>query len=188
MADEGDGRGREWKPACHRASTPCLVLVAGALLAGVWGLYGVYVGLRHHSWETGCRHNLREVYAAIRMYCADYDSHLPRADNWSDEVDARIRTRQGRPQRAWYDCPALPGDSPGYCLNAALAAAGLKSITDPGATVLVFDGPAGWNTVGGPEDVQYRHRASGRCAFFVSVDGSAGRLDPGVSDPARWEP
>ena len=137
------------------------------------------------------------VGVAMKAYCADYDDRLPLADNWCDEIHARVGVGHRFPRDVWYDCPALPGDDCSYALNAALAGLEVNAALRPEATVLAFDGPAGWNRVGGADHAQFRHPRSRTICKCLCVDGrvtclsATGRdIDPLRPEhaPPRWEP
>ena len=172
----------------RRSRYTCFGVALLVLLPVAWFTYMQLQYAIHYAAHAACAGNLRAVRTAMMAYCADYDGRLPLPLNWCDEVDARVDARYRAPDRKWYDCPRLRGDGCGYCLNAALAGLEIKAVGQPEITVLVFDGPAGWNLSGGPGDVDYRHEPFRKGAHCLLADWSLSYIKRDGSRPARWEP
>lgn len=154
--------------------TGIYVVLAALVFAAMWH------GARPVSRQLDCRRNLGAIGIAIHRYAADHDDHFPLKDNWCDAILTDYLKNA-----ECLRCPALPGERAGYAYNAHLsgADAGTRPLRDD--TVLVFDGKGGWNSSGGAELVDARHRGSwGLCPVGMQRRWQR----PEDVDSVRWDP
>ena len=117
--------------------------------------------MREDVKNTRCQENLKRVGMALRMYCSDFDDHLPPADAWCDATRKYMGLEELR-------CPMMPRAKSGYAFNIDLDSV-RRSEPDEEKTRLCFDGGGGnWNRSGTLDIIEARHSGFGNVVY---VDG-----------------
>jgi hypothetical protein len=126
-----------------------------------------------------CVANARQVTSALHAYALDWGA-FPPADVWCDVLQPYLTDPRS------LLCPAAPSSAgSGYWLNAAAAGIQPLEVPAPSGTVLIFDGPPGWNAAGGQRDLVTRHQ--GECVIGF-VDGRVDDMLPDDLPPGAWDP
>ncbi len=150
--------------------TVCSVVLSGARDRVNWGC---------------CARNQMQVGLGLRAYAQDHDGFLPPADAWCDQVYPYIKNTDV------YRCPIRGDARCGFWLNEALIEVDLDTVTNQDKLVLTFEGPGGWNLVGGPADFLTPHRGMGTALL---LDGRWTLLDDALRPtdehrlPGTWHP
>lgn len=85
--------------------------------------------------QAQCTQNLREISTAIWAYIQDRNEFLPPASNWMEAVKTHLPPQKAKQV---FTCPSA--HSPfGYAFNSALSGLPLAQVTDPAATVMLFE-------------------------------------------------
>jgi hypothetical protein len=173
-------------PNAHkrRRPSPASVALVAVLLALVaagvrWGFLVGRAGMR----QVFCHQNLEEVSLQLALYSSDHDEHLPIADEWCDALLPYCYGQRDRLQ-----CPASETGEAGYVMNAALSGAKVQEITDPGQTVVAFDGYGPWNASGGEGEVAVRHGTNAPSWNVVFADSGMRTVRQGDGTPLKWTP
>ncbi len=137
--------------------------------------------------DRTCIDNMRALSGALLIYAGDWDNTLPPDTRWYNEAQTRLGfDKKGRVIR----CPA--SESPyTYALNCSLGALSLSKVSEPAATVMLFECDAsGPNASGNKEfvtrEVRLRHPEGPHFAF---TDGSVEHFFLRKEwNALRWEP
>ncbi|GEM_PF-2421837 len=99
-----------------------------------------------------CQRNLEQIHEALRQYADVHAGLLPKGPAWCDEVIAETSVDPNM-----FCCPRLAGTprETTYILNQH--AAGKKLGELPRDFVILFEGAAGWNQLGGAESTWGGH-------------------------------
>ncbi len=104
---------------------------------------------RNHAKDVASLSNLRQIGLALVTYPETHDGRLPDADTWVDALlpwwkkTAQPDGSTFDPMLLFHDPSAPEGQRWNYAFNRALSGAKLADITDPAATVLLFESTAG---------------------------------------------
>ena len=136
----------------------------------------------HRAQSIGCMNNVRELVMDLRIYGTDHDSRMPAAGKGCEAVKA-----QGAGDRI-FRCPVLKlGQRCGYAFNANLSEIDLARVTNPAATVLLFESDGGWDANGGIEAVSQQLRHS-KAVVVGFVDGHVEVVTAARLPKLRWDP
>ena len=148
--------------------------------------------------ETACLRNAKHLALAMRAYALDHDKRFPVSATWCDDLTPYLDTEQV------LVCPLARGARASYAMNQWMSQAQVdgmgpeggvgdqpETVVDPvtgdavetAETVLLFDGPQGWNVAGGPGEVRYRHNDGANIGFADSHVKWVGRDH---ADQLRW--
>jgi hypothetical protein len=115
----------------------------------------------------------------MRFYTDDNNGEYPSTDKWCD-----LLTKSYLPSMDpdLFICPGAVdkmtqgSDQSSYVLNKNIV--GMKASEVPGDVVLLFEGPIGWNQVGGPEllTTEY-HKDEGAVVCFADLSVKSVRPD-----------
>lgn len=111
-------------------------------------LFPVFVRAKEAGQQSACIKNVKQISVALQMYTTDYEQYPP-ADRWVQALDPYM----GRLSKArdTFRCPAAKSALPSYALNRRVAGIREADISDPAATVTVFDSIPGRSPAGGVE-------------------------------------
>ena len=88
-----------------------------------------------------CLSHVKHLVIGISMYLQDNDGRFP-GESW----DSRIRVLDQNDLK----CPEAPGLACAYAENGALRGVKVNSLSDPAATIMVFESDKGPHAIGGP--------------------------------------
>jgi hypothetical protein len=128
---------------------------------------------------------LYQVGLLIRFYADDNNGEYPSPEEWCD-----LLIRSYREQAYLFICPGATdkitqdSDQSSYVLNRNVL--GMKASEIPPNVVLLFEGPVGWNQVGGPEllTAEY-HKENG--AFVCLADLRTKFVRPDEFAALKWK-
>jgi len=155
----------------------CITIGSALLLIGValpFVLYPVFLGAREASGRTACLSNVNQIAKALQMYAADNDDRLPLARNWADAIHEY--------HGSTWTCKESNADY-AYSLNRSLAAKPYSSFNPEKDVVLLFEAEGWRNSVGGIDDVSYRHD---EVAAFSFVSGTAKAIRKEHANHLAW--
>lgn len=101
---------------------------------------------------TACLNNLHQLSLIMKFYADENDGQYPSTDKWCD-----LLTKSYMPtvDPDLFICPGaadkITQDSSQSCYVLNKNIVGMKASEVPPDVVLLFEGPVGWNQVGGPE-------------------------------------
>ncbi|MHC4060566.1 MAG: type II secretion system protein [Planctomycetota bacterium] len=106
----------------------------------------------YHDGSVRCRSNLHQLSLFMKLYADDNNGRYPTMDKWCDlltknylpGVDPDLLFCPGARDKITQD-----SNQSSYVLNKNVL--GMKVSEIPPDMVLLFEGPVGWNQVGGPE-------------------------------------
>ena len=122
----------------------------------------------HSSW---CKSNLHQLSLVMKFYTDENDGQYPATDKWCDLM---VDTYFDSVEPDIFVCPGAidkitqDSNQSSYVLNKNIV--GMKASEVPADVVLFFEGPIGWNQVGGPEllTTEY-HKDDGACVSFPDL-------------------
>jgi prepilin-type processing-associated H-X9-DG protein len=172
---------RLWRSVAAALPTVAACLCMFAILAAVF--FPLFVRAREYSGPS-CSSLHKGLASGIMMYLQDYDERYPPAAHWLSSIESDNRAnpyfsnnpyaiRPGETGKSYLRCPCFLKKkhplAPAY--NARMSGVTVQDITDPKATVMIFETERdGINIAGGPAllTVPGRHRAG---ALFSYADG-----------------
>ncbi|MCE5239013.1 DUF4349 domain-containing protein [bacterium] len=122
---------------------PSFGLVELLVVLGICGvlaavLFPVFSKAREKARQPSCLSNVRQLALATLQYAHDYDDVLPPAENWAE----LIQRYHGNTQIL--HCPSAIGSTgDSYALVSRWGGMPLKSITDPGNTIIIYEAENG---------------------------------------------
>ncbi len=131
--------------------------------------------MREHADGLGSISNLRQIGLALIMYAQAHDDHLPDAARWVDVLlaDYAAFDKNFPAERLFRDRSAPEGEQWNYAFNRALSGVKMADITNPAATVMVFESTAGVkNAADTGQSLPRPGRHSGG-DYYVFVNGHA---------------
>jgi hypothetical protein len=116
------------------------LVVAGAVLLGAVVVFLVLPWLaspRERDHRPSCLSNLKQLSLARLMYSEDWDDRFPLHGDWPEALYPYMKNR------AIYVCPQAPDIAVGYAYAPSLSGRPSKSLQEPGAAMVFWDGEPG---------------------------------------------
>jgi Tfp pilus assembly protein PilE len=134
-----------------------------------------------------CMSNLHQLSLIMKFYADDNNGQYPTTDKWCDLL---AKSYMPTMEPELFICPGATdkitrdSNQSSYVLNKNIV--GMKASEVPADVVLLFEGPVGWNQVGGPELLTTtNHEEEG--AFLCFVDLSVKFVRPDELDELKWK-
>lgn len=127
-----------------------------------------------------CQGDLKALGTSLAVYSMDYEDKLPTPDKWCDLlIEKGLKTPES------LICPnrkTRAAKASHYIMNKNVLA--YESCIFPRDMVLVFEGPEGWNQVGGPEDLEAHHY--GKYCTILFADGDTAYMTISEAKQLNW--
>ena len=147
-------------------------------------LFPVFAKAREKAQESRCLSNMNQLALGFVLYVADWDAHMPLAENWQDAILPKL-SGSAIPFEQLVKCPGSR-EGFGYGYNRALGGLAHLDIKCPVYCVLLFEMDAKGNASGGRENLAApRHPVD---YIFAYADGHCKPLSRPFLSNALWGP
>ena len=166
---------------CGIVVSAIMVIVVPILMVSAI-LFPVFSRARDTAVRATCVQNLSQIGKAMRMYASDNDDQFPLRQRWCDALQPDVGRLDDKAESV-FQCPKLPAVRSGYAYNASLSGIAEGRLDDAASLVGAFDGRGGWNSTGGAELLDPRHRGT---ANVLYADGHV--MAPQSLTALKWSP